>query len=725
MQRTLLTGLGLVLAAQLAVAQPVIDGSARDPLYGPALVEQDTNTQFGDSTLGRVGTAGGSELDAVYGTIYDGHLYLVFSGNLESNGNNLEIFIDSVAGGQNRLLSTNPASGLTRMSDDPNDDVESGLTFSAGFEADYWVAVNVFGEPTEAFVDYARLSSDLDPGEFFYVGQTFLDCGANGGVLTMGDTGAPDIRVNVDNRNVLGVVGGPEPTALSDEVLTGVEVCIPLSAIGSPTGAIAITAFINSGSHDFASNQFLGGLFGSENLGEPRDIDLNALFQLPVVVTAKTPVGACCFVDSCDILTEATCIGSGGVYQGDNTTCLNAPCDEAPTGSCCVYDATPGGECFVSTEAGCTAEGGVWTLGGDCFNCPCEGPPTGACCLPDGTCDLTTEAGCIAEGGSYAGDFTNCDSNPCDAGACCVDGACSETLRFECDALGGRLLFGQDCTGEPCAFTITTPHLAGTFEDPPFQPTTLPMMMVAPNIWELEIQADPNSRHEFKVTNGLDWADPNHVNLPGSNAWVYADPNGLIVITYDANPQNDGWVPTRDRLYVNTDLGDFVAVGNWQSEAGEPSGDWVNDSTVTAMTPTGDPGIYSYAGGPIPAGTYQWKAVRSGIWEDGITGESRSNFAEIDFTVEEGDTFEMFADSLLGRLRIEITPTTPTCLCGDVNNDGAVNAGDIDCFVQAVVSGTPCDADCSLEAADTNADGVVNAGDIDSFVDAVVSGACL
>ncbi len=64
------------------------------------------------------------------------------------------------------------------------------------------------------------------------------------------------------------------------------------------------------------------------------------------------------------------------------------------------------------------------------------------------------------------------------------------------------------------------------------------------------------------------------------------------------------------------------------------------------------------------------------------------------------------------------------CLCGDVNNDGFVNALDIDCFVQAVVSGATCDADCSLEAADTNDDGFVNALDIDPFVAAVVGGAC-
>ncbi len=71
-----------------------------------------------------------------------------------------------------------------------------------------------------------------------------------------------------------------------------------------------------------------------------------------------------------------------------------------------------------------------------------------------------------------------------------------------------------------------------------------------------------------------------------------------------------------------------------------------------------------------------------------------------------------------------LAPALPACLCGDVNNDGAVNAGDIDCFVQAVVSGAACDADCSLSAADTNGDNTVNAGDIDTFVAAVVNGAC-
>ncbi len=60
---------------------------------------------------------------------------------------------------------------------------------------------------------------------------------------------------------------------------------------------------------------------------------------------------------------------------------------------------------------------------------------------------------------------------------------------------------------------------------------------------------------------------------------------------------------------------------------------------------------------------------------------------------------------------------------GDVNCDGAVNSSDIDCFVQAIVSGVACDT-CSLEAADTNGDGSLNSSDIDTFVDCVLNGGC-
>jgi hypothetical protein len=58
----------VAIAATLSAAvfaQPTIDGT-RDALYYNLIVEQNTQTGFGDSNLGQVDYANGSELDAAY-----------------------------------------------------------------------------------------------------------------------------------------------------------------------------------------------------------------------------------------------------------------------------------------------------------------------------------------------------------------------------------------------------------------------------------------------------------------------------------------------------------------------------------------------------------------------------------------------------------------------------------------------------------------------------------
>ena len=57
-------------------------------------------------------------------------------------------------------------------------------------------------------------------------------------------------------------------------VRSGIELAIPLAALGNPTGAIAVCAFINNQSHTYLSNQLLGPIgatanacFGQNNLG--------------------------------------------------------------------------------------------------------------------------------------------------------------------------------------------------------------------------------------------------------------------------------------------------------------------------------------------------------------------------------------------------------------------------------------------------------------------------
>jgi len=66
-------------------------------------------------------------------------------------------------------------------------------------------------------------------------------------------------------------------------VNAGVELRIPLSAIGSPTGLVRIYAFINGVSHDFVSNQILAPIGGGGNFGEPRNVDFGVVPGLQYV----------------------------------------------------------------------------------------------------------------------------------------------------------------------------------------------------------------------------------------------------------------------------------------------------------------------------------------------------------------------------------------------------------------------------------------------------------
>jgi hypothetical protein len=121
-----------------------------ESFYGPALSVQDTRTQFGDAANGDpINGGGGSEIDQVFGAISGGRLYLLVTGNLEPNFNKLEVFIDSVAGGVNQIVGANLPTGVDGFCCgivDPNVPITSGalqrmngLTFDAGFDADYYL----------------------------------------------------------------------------------------------------------------------------------------------------------------------------------------------------------------------------------------------------------------------------------------------------------------------------------------------------------------------------------------------------------------------------------------------------------------------------------------------------------------------------------------------------------------------------------------------------------
>jgi len=296
-----------IAVASAAQAQVVLDGTA-EKAYGAAVVVQNTQTQFGDSNLGVIDFANGSELDAGYAKIEDGFLFLVLAGNLESNFNKLEIFIDAVEGGQNQLRGDNidvDFNGLNRMGDDLGTvKVVEGLTFDADFSADMWVGLTCGGDPFGVYFNYATLPTE-GAGVGGYQGSG--GAGAAGAAIFKSGFG-----FGLDNSNALGVVGGTE---LGDGtgVRTGVEVRIPLSAIpGYTSGDIKVCTFINSGGHDYVSNQVLSAIGGGGNLAEVRAVNFEFIPGSQYFVVPNSGGSSC----------PADIDGSGTVDAADLSTLL-------------------------------------------------------------------------------------------------------------------------------------------------------------------------------------------------------------------------------------------------------------------------------------------------------------------------------------------------------------------------------------------------------------------
>ena len=245
--------LGALSAAPGAAQAQTVDGT-RDAGYPAALAVQANATGFGNATLGQTGKANGSELDNIHAQIVGSDLFIFIGGNLETNGNKLEIFVDSKAGGQNTLAS----GGAGPLAN------QTGLTFDAGFGADYLLSVGAFesgGAFGGVYVDYATVGGaagsagtnntaaasqplDFDLGPGTLAGEIGFNNANTGGVG------------GFDGMNPTGNVGNP------GAVNTGIELRIPLSALGTSNnnGPLKLCVFVNGDNHNYASNQVLAPL---------------------------------------------------------------------------------------------------------------------------------------------------------------------------------------------------------------------------------------------------------------------------------------------------------------------------------------------------------------------------------------------------------------------------------------------------------------------------------
>ena len=259
----------------------VIDGRA-EPQYGQARAVQQVHTGFGNASSGGInGVCNGSELDGAFGILdaKGGFLYLTIAGNLETNFNKLDIFIDSRAGaGQNELRGDNPDidfNNLNRMGAgvDVNGNPVPGLRFDPGFTADAVMFFTVGGgdplanppAPPIMYVNFGQLLT-AGGGAGGYVGGGPWSAALGCNLL---ETNQYGLEAALNNSNVGGVSGDPDEPGSGDGVRTGLEVKIPLALIDwDGTSPIKVCAFVNGGGHDYMSNQVLGSLpVGSGNLG--------------------------------------------------------------------------------------------------------------------------------------------------------------------------------------------------------------------------------------------------------------------------------------------------------------------------------------------------------------------------------------------------------------------------------------------------------------------------
>jgi len=245
-------GMALGLASffnSSAQSQISVDGM-RDAGYGSDLAVQSCGTGFGAG-------ASGSSLANAYAVNDGTNLYLFIAGNLQTNWNKLAIYLDTKSGGQNKLSNTGGADYgfLAKMND---------LEFDTGFEADSLINVRWGGTPLSLYADLDTFGTSgvaPTPTTTAIAGGSVSGSG-NAKTATISLSGAALV---IDNS----ATGGPTVSNAggSSGVTTGVEIKIPLSALGSPDGAIKVCALISNGGGDYLSNQVLAGLpLGTENL---------------------------------------------------------------------------------------------------------------------------------------------------------------------------------------------------------------------------------------------------------------------------------------------------------------------------------------------------------------------------------------------------------------------------------------------------------------------------
>jgi hypothetical protein len=403
--------------------------------------------------------ANGSEIDGVYATVCGEYLYVLVTGNLQNNGDRLDLFFDvgnvSIplpSAGQNQLKGNgHPVDfgHLNRLGTDLAAATTSpGLKFSTGFAADYWVSMEITGNPANVTTNAALINTlganndgGIPPAYYEYGsfaggakatntplvfdGQKCVRfdamnaCAPNGAGSAFNPTSIPGIDIQGDAAaNGLGLVSEPyssyAPRLISQDVY-------------NPLG-------INDGIHPNAThpNLAVGGLLSTaiDNsnwggvTGAGANADVSKAKRVATGMEAKIRLDELGYTGSGDIRLAGFIVSQdhsdvsnqviGGTLAAgqanlgeprvvDFNTLAGATgpfyitispgtCATVATGGCC-FDAT---SCSLMSAAQCTAVNGTF-FAGSCTPLPCGGATGGVCCRGS-TCStaFSNSAACAA-----------------------------------------------------------------------------------------------------------------------------------------------------------------------------------------------------------------------------------------------------------------------------------------------------------------------------------------
>jgi hypothetical protein len=247
------------------------------PAYSAPLVVQTTQSTMKFTGGGQLYGSNSGELDAAYAYIDASALHVLLTGNIPLAWNiegqplwqPVDIFLDTRSGGQNVLLPNNPTVqpyvyDMTKL---------TGLKFDAGFEADWWFSV---GGSFLGFPRVAAVMAELPTAG----GGAGTDLGT---VLSgqsqplTGGTNPFGVSVALNDSNTMGVTAGCGAWS-GPEIGSGIELIIPLAAIGNPTGCVRVCAFTTWQDHSVLHNQVLGPLPpGTCDLGPASAVDFSSI----------------------------------------------------------------------------------------------------------------------------------------------------------------------------------------------------------------------------------------------------------------------------------------------------------------------------------------------------------------------------------------------------------------------------------------------------------------